>query len=62
MCEYSIVLPYGSVAVTSFDIITRAIVVVTFFARCIISSESEIASMLLLGRLCGVSIQFIKLV
>ena len=62
MCEDSIVLPYGILAVISFDIITGAILVLACFARCIFAPESAISSMLLLGGLCGVSIQFIKLI
>ena len=62
MCEDSIVLPYGSLAVISFDIITGAIAVVDFFARCIFAPYSLIASMLLLGGLGRILIQFIKLI
>ena len=46
MCEYYIVLPSGSLAIVSFEIIIGFIVVVNFFARCIFAPESEIASML----------------
>ena len=49
-------IPYGSLAVISFDIITGVIVVVDFFNRCIFSPESAIDSMLLLVGLFGVSI------
>ena len=62
ICEDSIVLPYGILAIISFDIITVGIVVVNFFPRCISAPESAIASMLLLGGLGGISIQFIKLI
>ena len=54
MCEDSIVLPYGSLAVISFDIITGRIFVVACFARFIFAPESAIASMLLLVGLGGV--------
>ena len=56
MCEDSIVLPSGSLAVISFDIITGAMVVVACFARCIFAPESAISNMLLLVVLSGVSI------
>ena len=62
MFEYSIVLQSGILAVISVEIITGAILVVAYFARFIFAPESAIASMLLLGGLGGVSIQFIKLV
>ena len=41
-------LPYGSLAVISFEIITGIILGVDFFSRCIFAPESAIASMLLL--------------
>ena len=53
MCEESIVLPSGSLAVILFDIITGFIVV---------AHESTIDSMLLLVKLGEVLIQFIKLI
>ena len=62
MCEESIVLPSDSLAVISFDIIAGTIVVVAYFSRCIFALEYAIASMLLLVRLCGVLIKFIKLI
>ena len=62
MCEDSIVLPSGILAVISIDIITGAVVRVACFSRCTFATESEIASMLLLGGLGGVLIQFIKLI
>ena len=49
MCDESIVLPYGSIAVIPFEIITGAILVVACFAGFICASESVITSMLLLG-------------
>ena len=49
VCEDSIVLPYGSLSVISFDIITGAIVVVACFGRCIFAPESVIAVVLFLG-------------
>ena len=60
LCEDSIVLPYGSIAVVSFVITTGAIVVMDCFAMCIFASESVIASVFLLGELGGVLIKFIK--
>ena len=62
MCEDSIVIPSGSLAVLSFDIITGGTVVVACFSRCIFAPESVVASIFLLGLLCGVLIQFIKLI
>ena len=62
ICEDSIVLPYGSLSVILFDIITGAIVVVACFARCIFAPESAMAIMFLLLGLGGVSIQFIELI
>ena len=62
ICNNSIVLPYDSLAVMSFEIMTRAIVVVACFARCIFSPESEFSSILLIGYFGGVPIQFIKLI
>ena len=62
MCEESIVIPYDSLAVVSFGIITGDNVVVACFSRFIFAPESRIASMLLLGVLSGVSIKFIKLI
>ena len=53
MCDYSIVLPSGSLAVISFNIITRAVVVVDFFSRCIFAPESAIARILLQEDLLG---------
>ena len=53
-------LSSGSFAVISFEIMTGYIVVVAFFARCIFTPESTIASVLLLGEFGGVPIQFIK--
>ena len=44
MCDDSIVLPYGSLAVMSFENITGAIFVVAFFYRCIFAPEHGIAS------------------
>ena len=61
MCEYSIVIPSGSIDFISLDIITGAIVVVSCFARCVLAPESAIAGILLLGELGWVPIQFIKI-
>ena len=58
--EDSIVLPYGSLDVILFEIITGAIVVVAWFSRCVFEPEYAIDSMLLIVGLAGVSIQFIK--
>ena len=52
----------GILVVFSFDINAGAIVLVACFYKCIFTPESVIASMLLLVRLSGVSIQFIKLI
>ena len=49
MCEDSIVIPYGILAVILFYIVTGEIVVVACFARCLFSPESLISSMFLLG-------------
>ena len=49
MCDDSIVFPYGSLAVISFEIITGSIVVVDCFARCILAPDSAIDSVMLLG-------------
>ena len=49
MCDDSIVIPYDSIAVNSFEIIKGAIIVVACFSRSIFSPESEIARVLLLG-------------
>ena len=62
MCDDSIVLPYGSISVILFEIITGDIVVMACFAMCIFAPESDIARMLLLGKFGGVLIQFIKLI
>ena len=62
MCDDSIVPPYGSLDVIAFEIITGAIFVVAYFARCIFAPESTIASVFLLGEICGVPIQSIKLI
>ena len=55
-------LPSGSLAVISFVIIMGAIVLVACFDRCILSLESVIDIMLLLGKFVGVPIQFVKLI
>ena len=54
MCEYSIVLPPGSLAVILFEIITGAIVLVACFSGCISAPESVISRVLLLGEFGGV--------
>ena len=55
-----IVIPSGSLAVISFDIIEGAIVLVDCFSRCIFAPESAIDSMLLLGEFGGSPIKFIN--
>ena len=62
MCEDFIVLPYGSLAVISVDIITGDIVVLACFDRGIFATESVISSILLLVVLGRVLIKFIKIV
>ena len=54
VCEDFIVLPSGSLAVVSFDIIKGAIIGGGFFSGCLFAPESVIASMLLLRWLSGV--------
>ena len=49
MCDDSIVLLSGIIAVILFGIITGAIVVVACFASCIFSPESAIDSLFLPG-------------
>ena len=55
-------IPYGSLDVMSFDVMTGVIILVDFWGRCIFASESKIYSLFLLGEFCGVLIQFIKLI
>ena len=62
MYKYSILLQSGSLDVISVDIIKEVIVVVACFVRCVFTPDSDITSMLLLGGLGGISIQFIKLI
>ena len=62
ICDDSIVLLYGSLAVMSFEIMTGAIVVVACFSGCISAPESSVFSVYLLGEFGGVTIQFIKLI
>ena len=62
ICDGSNVLPSGSLAVISFEIMTGAIVVVACFARCIFAPMSAIAGVFLLGEFDGVPIQFIKII
>ena len=49
-------IPSGSIAIISNDIITGAIIGVAYFARCIFAPKSVIAIMLLLRSLGGVLI------
>ena len=60
MCEDSIVLPYSSLAVISFHIITGFILVVASFSGCIFVPDSAIDKMLLIGESGGVPIKLIK--
>ena len=62
MCDESIVIPFGSLAVMSLDIISGVIVVVDSVAGCIFTPESAISSVFLPGEFGGVLIQFIKLI
>ena len=55
-------LPSGSLAVISFEIIIGDILVEACFAMRILAPESVITSMLLLGVSGGVSIKLIKLI
>ena len=61
ICDYSIVLPYGSFSVMSFGIITGTIVVVSCLDRCMLTPESAIDIVCLLGELGGFPILLIKL-
>ena len=49
MFDDSIVLPYGSFDVISFEIMNGNVLVVACFDRCIFAPESEIARISLLG-------------
>ena len=62
ICDYCIVIPPGSFAVMSFEIMTREKNLVTCFAKCILVPDSTISSLFLLGEFGGVSIHFIKLI
>ena len=62
MCDKSIVLPFSSLAVMSFEIMTGGIVVVACFARCIFPPQSAIASVFLLEEFGRVPIQYIRLI
>ena len=62
MCEDSIVIPSGILAVISVDIITEFLLLVACFSGCVFTPESVISSMLLIGGLGGVSTKFIKLI
>ena len=53
-CDNYIVIPSGSLAVMSFDIMTGAIVDVDWFSRWMLVPEYEIASVYFLGELGGV--------
>ena len=60
ICDDFIVIPYGSIAAMSFLIMTGAIVVVDYFARCTLAPDSMIASVFLLGEFGGVPIWVIN--
>ena len=62
ICDDSIVIPSGILAVMSFEMMTGDIVVVDCFARCIFAPEYTIASLFLLGEFGWVPIKFIKLI
>ena len=62
MYEESIFIPSGSLAVISFEITTGAILVVACFYRCTFAPDSVITSMLLIGVLGGILIQFNKII
>ena len=48
MCDEPIVLPYASLSIMSFEIMTGEIVVVAFYAKCVFAPESAIDSIFLL--------------
>ena len=54
MWEESIVLPFVSLYLISFEVITGDIVVVVCFDSCTFAPESTIAIVLLIGELVGV--------
>ena len=56
MCDDFISLPFYSLDIMSFEIMIRNIILVACFDRCIISPESVIASVFLLGAFGGVPI------
>ena len=62
ICDDSVVIPSGSLAVMSFEIMFRAIVLVACFPICILAPDSTIASVFLLGEFGGVPIHFINLI
>ena len=62
VCDDSIVLPYGILAVVSFDIMAEVIVVVDCLDRCIFAPRSEISIKYLLVESGGVPILLIKII
>ena len=60
MCDDSIVIPPGCLAVISFQIIKGAIVVVNYFARCIFAPDSAIDIVLFPGEFGGVRINLLN--
>ena len=60
--EDYVVLPYASLSVMFFDIITGSVVCVVWLDRCKFAPEYAIASVYLLGELVGVPILLIKLI
>ena len=62
MCEDFIVLSDGSLAAVSLEIITGAIVVMSYFSRCILWPESLIVVVFFLVEFGWVPILLIKLI
>ena len=61
MCYESILVPCGSLAAMSFEIMTGVMFVVIFFSDCIFTPDSTIYSVLLIGEFGEVLIQSIQL-
>ena len=49
ICDVSVLIPYGSLAVILFDIMTGSIVLVACFNRCIFAPKSAIVRLFLIG-------------
>ena len=62
MCDESIVLPSGSLAVMSFEIMTGSNVLVACFSGWIFAPGSATAGVFLLVEFGGITIQYIKLI